>query len=62
MIPASWVMAGVSALAAIGGAVILARPVRSAHAVYGRRIAGTMALAFAIILALYAWGLERVGG
>jgi hypothetical protein len=55
-------MAGISALAAIGGAFILTRPVRSDHAVYGRRIAGTMALAFAIILALYAWGLERVGG
>ncbi len=52
-------MAGIAALAAIGGGVILALPARTEQAVYGKRIAATMALAFALILALFAWGLVR---
>lgn len=55
-------MAAVSGVATLGGAFILSRPARSEGAIYGKRIAGTMALAFALILALFAWGLERAGG
>ena len=56
------VMGLVSATAAIGGAIIVTRPARSEAAVYGKRIAGTMAFALALILALYAAGLQRVAG
>lgn len=55
-------MAGVAATSAVGGAAILARPVRSPQGVYGKRIAATMALSFALILALFAWGLEQAAG
>jgi len=59
---AALIMAGVSGTSALGGAIILARPARTAQGVYGKRIAGTMALSFALILALFAWGLERMAG
>ncbi len=55
-------MAAISGIAALGGMVLLARPARSEGAIYGKRIVGTMAIAFALILALFAWGLERAGG
>ena len=55
-------MALVAAAAAIGAGLILARRATSAQGIYAQRIAGTMALALAVILALYAWGLHRVGG
>ena len=58
----SLIMAIVAGAAALAGAIILARPVTTEQGVYGKRIAGTMALALAVILALYAWGLHRVGG
>lgn len=61
MTRAALVMACVSASAAIAGVVILTRPTRSEAAVYGKRIAGTMFCALALILALYAAGLERMG-
>jgi hypothetical protein len=59
---AALVMACVSATAALGGAIIVTRPARSAQAVYIKRIAGTMCFAGALILGLFAAGLERVAG
>ncbi|MCW2351210.1 hypothetical protein [Sphingobium sp. B12D2B] len=56
------IMAGVSGTAALSGALILARKARTPQGVYGKRIAGTMTLSFALILALFAWGLERMAG
>lgn len=59
MTSAALVMACVSATAAIGGVIIVTRPAASENMVYAKRIAGTMAFAFALTLALFAWGLER---
>jgi len=56
------IMACVAGALALVAALILARPARSEHGVYIRRIAGMMAIAGALILALFAWGLERIGG
>jgi len=53
-------MACVAACAALGGIFILTRPTRSEQAVYARRIAGTMAVSLGLILALFAWGLQRI--
>lgn len=55
-------MAIVAGVAALAGAIILTRPAASEQMVYLKRIAGTMALAASVILALFAWGLDRVGG
>jgi hypothetical protein len=60
MTRAALVMACVSATSAAAGVTILAIPSRSEAAVYGKRIAGTMFCALALILALYAAGLERM--
>ncbi|OJY67939.1 MAG: hypothetical protein BGP16_03745 [Sphingobium sp. 66-54] len=62
MTRAALVMAAVSAASALAGAVVLSRPAHSEQAIYGKRIVATMALAFALILALFAWGLERASG
>jgi hypothetical protein len=59
---AAIVMACVSAAAATGSAIIVSRPAGSEQAVYVKRIAGTMLGAGAMILALFAWGLERAAG
>ena len=56
------IMAGVAALAALAGALILIRPARSDRAVYVKRIAGTMTLSFALMLALFAAGLAWAAG
>jgi hypothetical protein len=61
----SWaglIMAGVAGIAALSGAIILLRRPRTPQGTYGQRIAATMLLAFALILALFSWGLERVIG
>jgi hypothetical protein len=55
-------MACVAGACLLASALIFARPSRSEAAVYGKRIAGTMALAGGLILALFAWGLERISG
>jgi len=55
-------MAGVSATAGLAGLIIVARPARSPQMVYARRIAGTMTLAFALMLAIFAYGLTVLGG
>ena len=57
----AFIMACVAALSALGGAVVLWRPVRSEQGVYLKRIGATMLLAFALILALFAGGLHRMG-
>lgn len=62
MISAALIMAGVAAACAIGGGVVLSRPTRSEPAIYAKRIGATMLIALALILALFAWGLERAGG
>jgi hypothetical protein len=59
---AALVMACVSATAALGGAVVVTRPATSEQAVYIKRIGGTMCFAGALILALFAAGLERAAG
>ena len=60
MTRSSFVMAAVATVAAVGGFVLLARPVTTEAGVYRRRIFGTMLLAAALILALFAWGLTQV--
>ncbi|MBO9576311.1 MAG: hypothetical protein J7494_11275 [Sphingobium sp.] len=60
MTRAAIVMACVSATSALAGAGVLALPARTAQGVYGKRIAGTMFCAMAVILALFAWGLTRI--
>lgn len=60
MTRAAAVMACVSASAALGGAIVFTRPSRTPQSVYIKRIAGTMLCAGALILAIYAWGLERI--
>jgi hypothetical protein len=62
MTSAALVMGGIAAACALGGGVVLSRPARSEPAVYVKRIGATMLLALALILALFAWGLERAGG
>jgi hypothetical protein len=52
-------MACVAATAAAGGIAVISLPSTSEQAVYGKRIAGTMLVALAIILGMFAWGLER---
>jgi hypothetical protein len=62
MTRAALVMAFISASAAVGGTIIVTRPGKSEQAVYIKRIAGTMCFAGALILALFAAGLERAAG
>jgi len=59
---APFIMAAVAATAGVAGLVVLTRPVRSEGAVYGRRIAGTMLLALALLLGRFAWALDSWGG
>ena len=60
MTRAALVMACVSGVSALGGAAVLALPARTDGARYGKRIAGTMLCAMALILAIFAFGLERM--
>ncbi|HWJ68657.1 MAG TPA: hypothetical protein VNS79_01195 [Sphingobium sp.] len=62
MTSAALIMGGVAAACAVGGGVVLSRPARSEPAVYARRLSATMLLALALILALFTWGLEQIGG
>ncbi len=62
MTSAALVMGGVAATCAIGCGVVLTRPARSEPAIYAKRIGATMLIALALILALFAWGLERAAG
>jgi hypothetical protein len=61
MLSAPLVMALVAATSAAAAAIVLTRPVTSEAGAYGKRIAGTMFAAFAIILggfaaSLWSWG------
>lgn len=61
MLSAPLVMALVAATSASAAAIVLTRPVTSEAGAYGKRIAGTMFAAFAIILggfaaSLWSWG------
>jgi hypothetical protein len=58
---APFIMAAVAATAGIAGLVVFTRPVRSEGAVYGRRIAGTMLIALAVILGGFAYALNSWG-
>jgi hypothetical protein len=55
------IMATVAGVAGAGGLFVITRPVRSEAGVYGRRIAGTMLLALAIILGGFAHALATFG-
>ena len=57
MIPAPLIMAAIAATSAIAAAIVLLRPVHSEAGSYGKRIAGTMLAAFAIILGGFAASL-----
>lgn len=57
---AALLMACVSGGAALAGGLVLSRRVASPQGVYIRRIAGTLLGAAALLLALFAWGLERM--
>jgi hypothetical protein len=59
---AGMIMAGVAGTSALAGGVVLALPARSEGGIYGKRIAGTMLGALALMLTLFAWGLERAAG
>ncbi|MDB5704177.1 MAG: hypothetical protein JWN66_1293 [Sphingomonas bacterium] len=56
------IMAAVAATAGVGGLIVFARPARSEGAIYGRRIAGTMLIALALLLGRFAWALSSWGG
>jgi hypothetical protein len=63
MLPAPLIMALVAATSAVAAGVVLLRPVHSEAGMYGRRIAGTMLAAFAIILggfaaSLWSWSVR----
>ena len=63
MLPAPLIMALVAATSAVAAGVVLLRPVQSEAGIYGRRIAGTMLVAFAIILggfaaSLWSWSVR----
>ena len=58
MLRAPLIMASVAVTAGIGGLVVFTRPARSEGAVYGRRIAGTMLVALALLLGRFAWALS----
>jgi hypothetical protein len=51
------IMALVAAVAALAAIAVWTRPVATEGGVYGRRIAGTMLGAFALVLAFFAWNL-----
>jgi hypothetical protein len=63
MLPAPLIMALVAATSAVAAGVVLLRPVHSEAGAYGKRIAGTMLAAFAIILggfaaSLWSWSVR----
>ena len=63
MFGAPLIMALVAATSAVAAGVVLLRPVHSEAGAYGKRIAGTMLAAFAIILggfaaSLWSWSVR----
>ena len=57
---ANLIMLGLGLLAFAIGVALLARRGGSEPAIHARRIAGTMALALGIVLAIFAFGLRGV--
>ena len=57
---ANLIMLGLGLLAFSIGVALLARRGGSEPAIHARRIAGTMALALGIVLAIFAFGLRGV--
>jgi len=62
MLRAPLIMASVATVSGFAAIVVLTRPGVSEQAVYGRRIAGTMFGALAIILGGFAYALASWGG
>ena len=62
MLRAPLIMAAVATTSGMAAFVVLTRPGVSEQAVYGRRIAGTMFGALAIILGGFAYALASWGG
>jgi len=58
---AALVMALIAATSAIGGIVLVSWPTRSPQMVYVKRIAGMMAVALALFLSVFAYGLTLIG-
>jgi hypothetical protein len=53
------IMAAAAALLTIAGVLVVTRPGRTPQSVYIKRISATMLFAGAVMLALFAFGLER---
>jgi hypothetical protein len=63
IVPAPLIMATIALVSAVAAAIVLLRPVHSEAGSYGKRIAGTMLAAFAIILggfaaSLWSWSVR----
>ena len=56
------IMYGVAAVALVLGAVVVTRRAGDEGAIYRRRITGTMLLALALILAVFATVFHEAGG
>ena len=61
MLRAPLIMASVATVSGVAALVVFTRPGVSEEAVYGRRIAGTMFAALAIILGGFAYALGSWG-
>jgi drug/metabolite transporter superfamily protein YnfA len=58
---ATFIMYAVAAVAGLAGAIVVGRRARDEAAVYRHRIAGTMLLALAAILAAFATAARTMG-
>jgi len=55
-------MAGIAAASAVGGIVLFSLPARTPQMVYVKRISGMMAIALALFLSVFAYGLTLIDG
>ena len=55
-------MAGIAAASAVGGIVLFILPARTPQMVYVKRISGMMAIALALFLSVFAYGLTLIDG
>ena len=62
MLRAPLIMASVATVSGVAALVVFTRPGVSEQSVYGRRIAGTMFGALAVILGGFAYALASLGG
>ena len=58
MLRAPLIMASVATASGVAALVVFTRPGVNEQAVYGRRIAGTMLIALALLLGRFAWALS----